>query len=122
LIRLAFATVVALTAGATAASAGTGSPALARLAGQTIMTGIAGPTPSPSLLDRIRAGDVGGVILYAPNIAGPDQLVHLLARLQSAAAAGGNPPLLVAVDQEGGAVKRLPAGPPDLSPAAMGVT
>jgi beta-N-acetylhexosaminidase len=120
LIRLVLAILVAATAGAAAASPRPETSALARLAGQTIMTGVAGRTPSASLLDRIRAGQVGGVIIFRSNIAGPEQLARLLARLQSAAAAGGNPPLLVAVDQ-GGAVKRLPDGPPDLSPAAMGL-
>ncbi|MGH2988008.1 MAG: glycoside hydrolase family 3 N-terminal domain-containing protein, partial [Solirubrobacterales bacterium] len=32
---------------------------------------------------------------------------------------GGRPPLLVAIDQEGGEVKRLPEGPPDRAPAEL---
>ena len=40
--------------------------------------------------------------------------------LQDAAAAGGQPPLLIAVDQEGGPVKVVPWAPPALSPRTMG--
>ena len=93
---------------------------IARLVGQQIMTGIDGSTPGPGLLARIRAGEVGGVILFGRNIGSPDALERTISELQRAAAAGGNPPLLIAVDQEGGAVRRLAAGPPDLSPAAIG--
>ena len=65
-------------------------------------------------------GEVGGVILFARNIGTTAEVAQLIDTLQAAAAAGGNPPLLIAVDQEGGVVKRLPAGPPDRSAAAMG--
>ncbi len=112
--------VVALTASQAAAGGGTG-PSIARLAGQEIMTGMAGTMPGPALLARIRAGEVGGIVLFGANIGSTGALARLVAGLQAAAAAGGNPPLLIAVDQEGGAVKRLPDGPPDLSPAAMGL-
>jgi len=84
------------------------------------VTGFSGMQPSAALLARIRAGQIGGVILFGENVAGGDAATAaLVAALQHAATDGGNPPLLVAVDQEGGAVKRLAAGPPDLSPASM---
>jgi hypothetical protein len=38
------------------------------------MTGFGGRTPGASLVDRIRAGQVGGVILFKSNIAGTDRL------------------------------------------------
>jgi beta-N-acetylhexosaminidase len=41
-------------------------------------------------------------------------------QLQAAAKAGNNPALLVMIDQEGGNVKRLKGGPPDISPADLG--
>jgi beta-N-acetylhexosaminidase len=41
-------------------------------------------------------------------------------KAQGAAADGDNPPLLVMIDQEGAGVKRLPEGPPDLSPHQLG--
>jgi beta-N-acetylhexosaminidase len=95
---------------------------VSKLVGQSIMTGFAGTVPSASLLARIKAGQVGGVILFGANIATPAQVARLVGQLQAAAAAGGNPPLLISTDQEGGIVKRLPDGPPDLSPAEIGTT
>jgi beta-N-acetylhexosaminidase len=83
------------------------------------MTGFSGTRPGPALLARIRAGEVGGVILFARNIAGPAAAHALVIRLQRAAASGGNLPLLVAVDQEGGTVRRFAAGPPDVPPAEI---
>jgi beta-N-acetylhexosaminidase len=47
------------------------------------------------------------------------QVRTAVARLQRAAKDGGHPPLLVAVDQEGGTVKRLTSLPPSTSPAVM---
>jgi beta-N-acetylhexosaminidase len=76
-----------------------------------------GRSPSASLLARIEAGEVGGVVLFARNIGTNAAVAALTERLQRAAAAGGNPPLLIAVDQEGGPVKRFADGPPDRAPA-----
>jgi beta-N-acetylhexosaminidase len=107
-------------AGTLTASADARTPTVAQLVGQSIMTGMDGRAPSRELLARVRAGQVGGVILFARNIGTTSQVSHLIDDLQAAAAVGGNAPLLIAVDQEGGAVKRLAAAPPDRSPAAMG--
>jgi beta-N-acetylhexosaminidase len=104
----------------TQATAATPATPLAKLAGQSIMTGFTGTHPDASLLARIREGAVGGILLLGDNVRSPAQVQDLVRALQATAAAGGNPPLLIAVDQEGGAVKRLPEGPPDLSPAALG--
>jgi beta-N-acetylhexosaminidase len=94
-----------------------GSPSVAQMAGQLLLVRMTGRTPSPSFLARIRRGEVGGVVLYADNYgaAGPTLLIR---KLQRAAAQGGQPRLLVAIDQEGGGVKRL-GGPPTLAPSAM---
>jgi beta-N-acetylhexosaminidase len=92
---------------------------LEQVVGQKIVTAFAGTSPSPSLLRRLRTGRLGGVILFSANIASPAQLRTLTRRLRDAAAAGGNPPPLIAVDQEGGLVKRLPWAPPSTAPAAM---
>lgn len=106
----------ALVAHPQAASA---QPSPARMLGQMIVARFPGPTPPASLLERIRGGDVGGVILFSDNIAsGTLAMRRLTHELQLAAAQGGNPPLLIMTDQEGGTVKRL-AGPPDLAPADM---
>ncbi|HEX7245801.1 MAG TPA: glycoside hydrolase family 3 N-terminal domain-containing protein [Solirubrobacterales bacterium] len=92
----------------------------ARLAlGQMVVARFAGPEPSPRFLARVRRGQIGGAILFAENLkGGKGGIAARIQRLQDAAEAGGNPPLLIAVDQEGGTVKRLP-GPPSSSAAAM---
>jgi beta-N-acetylhexosaminidase len=93
-----------------------GPASAARLLGQRIMVGLPGTSPDAGLLARVRAGEVGAVILFSNNISSQQQLKALTGALQRAARQGGNPPLLIAVDQEGGQIKRLPAGPPFLSP------
>ena len=56
-----------------------------------------------ALVAGIRAGEVGGgVILFGASSTSLAGLHTLVAQLQRAAAAGGNPPLLVAVDQRAG--------------------
>lgn len=92
-------------------------PSLRKAVGRKIMTGFNGTFPSQSLLGRVRRGEVGGVILFAGNVSG--NLAAAIAALQSAARAGGNAPLVIATDQEGGEVRRLPAAPPSMAPAAM---
>jgi beta-N-acetylhexosaminidase len=93
-----------------------------KLLGQRIMVAMDGTSAPSWLLSAARDGRVGSVILFAANIVSRSQLQALTGSLQRAAAQGGNPPLLIAVDQEGGQVKRLPAGPPDLSPPQMART
>jgi len=102
--------------GLTATRTSPGVP-LARMVGQMIVVRLPGRVPTPSFLARIRAGQVGGVILFPENF-GPAGPGALIARLQAAAAQGGDPPLLIGIDQEGGIVKRLP-GAPSLAPTQM---
>ena len=83
------------------------------------MVGLQGTAASSSLLASIKAGQVGSVILFAQNIVSTPQVQALTSSMQRAASAGGNPPLLIATDQEGGQVKRFPNGPPFLSPPQM---
>jgi beta-N-acetylhexosaminidase len=91
----------------------------AKLLGQRIMVGFSGISPSAALLRAVRRGEVGSVILFAPNIVSRSQTLSMIGALQRAARAGGNSKLLIAVDQEGGQVKRLPTEPPSLSPPEM---
>jgi beta-N-acetylhexosaminidase len=93
-----------------------------KLLGQRIMVGMSGSVAPSWLLRAARAGQVGSVILFATNIVSRGQTVALTNALQRAARAGGNPKLLIAVDQEGGEVKRIPSGPPTLSPPQMAAT
>jgi beta-N-acetylhexosaminidase len=97
-----------------------GDAAISAQLGQMIITPFAGTTPSTRLLTRIRRGEVGGVILFAGNVAGGRAATTALtAQLQAAAHDGGQPPLLIATDQEGGEVKRLTWAPPARAPSEM---
>jgi beta-N-acetylhexosaminidase len=89
---------------------------LKRLIGQTLVGKVKG-TPSQGLIKRVRQGQVGSVIVFPKNA---QTLRPEIQRLQQAARAGKNPALLVMIDQEGGSVKRLPDGPPDVTPQQLG--
>ncbi len=76
--------------------------------GQLLMGGFPGPEPPDEFLRRIRGGKLGGVILFSDNYTSPEGIYSLIERLQEEAASGPHPfPLLIALDQEGGAVRRL---------------
>jgi beta-N-acetylhexosaminidase len=92
-----------------------GQRALERAAGQRVMVRMEG-SATPDLLEQARAGEIGGVILFPPSDITGERLADEIKRVQAAAANGGLPRLLVAIDQEGGIVERLPALPPQLSP------
>jgi beta-N-acetylhexosaminidase len=100
--------------------ASAGGPTLAQLIGQKLVVRMEGTTPSADLLGRIRRGEIGGVVLFGSNLTTRAALVALTAELHAAARAGGQPRFLIAVDQEGGLVKRIPWAPPTLSAPAMG--
>ena len=117
---LAAVAAVALLASAVPAGGTTATPTRAQMVGQRLMVSFSGTTASTSLLTRIRTGQIGGVILFSGNITSAAQLTRLTSRLQAAARAGGRPKLLIATDQEGGLVKRLPWAPPRLSAQELG--
>src|SRR5581483_8523621 len=71
--------------------------------GAAIVSALAGP-PKPSFLARIRAGELGGVILVGSWR--PAEFVQTTRTLHAAGCAAGRP-LLVLVDQEGGFARRL---------------
>ncbi len=96
------------------------APSLQHLIGQKLVVSMDGTTPSASLLDRVRSGRVGGVIIHGSNFSTAARLRSIAAKLQQAAANGGGPKLLIAVDQEGGSVKTISWIPPKLSPPQMG--
>jgi beta-N-acetylhexosaminidase len=124
LLSVAIAGAVAVAGGAAPVGGALGLPNVSaqKLLGQRIMVGFPGTTASRSLLAQVRAGKIGSVILFSSNISSRSQLRSLIASLQRAARQGHNPSLLIAVDQEGGEVKRLPHGPPTLSPPQIART
>ena len=74
--------------------------------------------PSRRFLTRIRNGKMGGVVLLGNGWLTRRTAAHVTAELQSAACTRGEP-LLIAVDQEGGIVRRLAWAPPTEAPADM---
>lgn len=94
---------------------------LERAIGQRIVTGYRGARPTVSVLKAVREGRVGGVILFADNVPTPKAAKAAVTLLQQAAASLDQPPPFVMIDQEGGAVKRLPGLPPTVTPARMGI-
>lgn len=68
-----------------------------------------GPQVPGELLDAIRKGTVGGLVLFAlrGNIRSKEQVRALVAEAAAAARRGGLPPVPVSVDQEGGVVVRV---------------
>jgi len=85
--------------------------------GQLLMLGLPGPEVDEVALELVRRLQVGGLILFARNLKSPEQVWQLIHDLQREARKAGRPPLLIALDQEGGPVQRLKA-PFTLIPAA----
>ena len=119
-VALAMAAGLLAPAAAPTAMSAAAAPTIPQLIGQKLVVRMDGTTPSADLLGRIRRGEIGGVILFSPNITTPVALTALVAKLQAAATAGGQRKLLIAVDQEGGSVRRIPWAPPTLSARQMG--
>lgn len=76
------------------------------------MADFTGTAATPQVRDLITTHAIGGVTLFAKNVQDSAQVATLCRDLQETAAAAGLPPLLVAIDQEGGSVERLPLGMP----------
>ena len=77
------------------------------MAGQKLMVGFDGTEFTADLEHLICRLQVGGVIVFSRNVVDPDQLGRLCGMIQRCAADCGQPPLFIAVDQEGGEVARL---------------
>ena len=74
--------------------------------GQLFMMGFAGTTVSKDLASFLKTYTPGGVIVFRRNLESVQQMVDLTNGLQNLSPAS---PLLIAIDQEGGRVSRLPA-------------
>jgi beta-N-acetylhexosaminidase len=76
-------------------------------AGQLVMVGFAGHTVPAEIRSLVREFDLGGVVLFARNVAEPEQVAELCFDLRGL---GAEMPLWVGIDQEGGRVARLRTG------------
>lgn len=70
-----------------------------------LLAGFQGTKASEIPMEFLR--DLGGVALFARNIIDPVQTKTLVDDLQTAAREAGHPPLVVAIDEEGGIVSRI---------------
>jgi beta-N-acetylhexosaminidase len=75
--------------------------------GQLFMLGFDGTTVPPEWAELQAAHKPGGMILFSHNLEHPAQIIELTNGLQ---ARSPHYPLLIAIDQEGGRVSRLPKG------------
>ena len=110
--------------GVTAAPGDPATDDLEHLLGERVLRSFVGLVPTPEVLTAIAAGRTSGVSLYrAKNIETPDQVRALTAALQ-AARPRDEPPVIVALDQEGGQLQAIGAGatawPGNLALAASG--
>jgi len=96
------------------------APTIRELVGQRFVVAMEGVSPSPSLLGRIRRGEVGGIILFGANIESRTQVARSIAALQRVARTSGRPSLLIATDQEGGEIRRVPWAGPTLATSELG--
>src|SRR5687768_16985668 len=96
------------------------APSIDFLIGQVMMADFAGTEPTELLRRLIFRHGLGGVILFQKNIESRAQVARLCGDLQAIAREAEVPPLIIAIDQEGGPVERLPLGFP--SAMALGAT
>jgi beta-N-acetylhexosaminidase len=89
-----------------------------RLAGAMLVVRMEA-TATDGLRHALRAGTIAGVILFPPSGADPGAIADEVAKLARVATHAGQPPPIVAIDQEGGEVKRFLSLPPDSSPQQM---
>jgi beta-N-acetylhexosaminidase len=90
------------------------SLSLHRQIGETLMIAFPGSTVPGYVQRALRQGRAGGVILFRANVPSPSVTRALTRRLQRA----GHHRVLIATDQEGGAIRTLPWAAPTLSQGA----
>ncbi len=85
---------------------------LEQAVGQKLLWSFVGKQDLPQeFLAAIRSQQVGGVTLFrALNVENPEQVLALTRLLQETARAAGEPPLIIAADQEGGQLMALGQG------------
>lgn len=88
--------------------------------GQMLMAGFPGPAIGPTYERLIREYKLGNVILFSENLKNASQTRELCASLQEQILQNTGFPALIAVDQEGGMVSRMPPDGTNI-PSAMAV-
>lgn len=78
-----------------------------QMAGQRLIVGFDGTELNADLHFAVEELKVGGIILFSRNLSTPDKIARLCESVQQLAADYGQPPLFIAIDQEGGKVARL---------------
>lgn len=90
------------------------------LAGTRVLCSFFGTAVPDDVVDRVERGLAAGILVYQANLARRDEAVEIAAAVQAAAAnSPSGLPAIVAVDQEGGQVLRIP-GPPSMNAERMG--
>jgi beta-N-acetylhexosaminidase len=90
---------------------------IAQAVGQRMIFPYDGVEPPQELVERIARGEAAGVILFSRNVQSVEQVRSVVDRLQAIERPPGlDAPLLVMVDQEGGAVRRIPGAPQQPAP------
>jgi beta-N-acetylhexosaminidase len=116
-------TTVAVTAcvgaGATTAGSATHAQKVGISNTAEVVLGTLVAPPSRRFLARVRAGKMGGVVLLGNDWLTRSTAAAVTAKLQQAACSSHGEPLLTAVDQEGGIVRRLAWAPPTEAPVDM---
>ncbi|MGN6190160.1 MAG: glycoside hydrolase family 3 N-terminal domain-containing protein [Conexibacter sp.] len=95
---------------------------LTRQVGELLVIAFSGTSAPGYVLDALHDGRVAGVILFGGNAPSPASVRALTASLRRASRAGGNPPPIVCLDQEGGAIRTLRFAPSAVSQAAQPTT
>jgi len=77
--------------------------------GQRMMVGFDGPELSEDVIRLIREYKIGNIILFSWNITSKGQMMDLCRQIQELVLKETGLPAFIAIDQEGGAVSRLPS-------------
>jgi beta-N-acetylhexosaminidase len=90
---------------------------------QFLLSFVGKQKPTEDVLSALRQQRVGGIVLFrAKNMGSLAELRGLTASLQAAAEQNGQPPLLIAADQEGGQLMAIGDGTPFPGNLALGAT
>lgn len=90
--------------------------------GQMILIGFPGPSVDPYVLEEVRKGNVGAIILFEKNVP-PQNSFNALKKITWTYQHAAPIPLFIGIDQEGGRVNRLKPKygfPYSITAAAMG--